>query len=964
MRVIIAIKMLFSIVLIVCLSNAELLAQVAVLTHSYTFDDGSANDQVGNADGQMHGGKIENGKYITSANGQYIELPAQLIKLNTYSSLSFEAYIVAGKDNNISTMLSFFGRSDGQRIANYFFQSVKSRGFTRSVIACKNYSNPWMTSTSVRCNALDDGQPHHVVTTFDDQVLKLYVDGLLVGSQSNEPFPVNILSNLGEQVAYLCKSGYDSNPTWLGSIDAFNIYEGILDAETIEKSAQDYLPERVYAVRSQLTDLIPAEGMISNNRLDTLKYGISLSDNWSYHAGDDLAWAAKTFDDGSWPLVRSFFYADSLQGTPWKGIGWFRREIKIDSTLYSKRVGFSLRQTAASEIYLNGKLIKSYGQIGNDSINEMLYNPNFEPFFGVLDTCATQVIAIRYSNQNALKHFRRYGNPAKNIGFNFAIGGEEKLRESTRADFMDSAVLLTSFPVFFLAFTILNLMMFFFYFKGKENFFIALYTGSATIIFGIIAYAFFTRQISEITYIMQLLIVMLVPLLMASYVFFLYTVFYKKMPRQFWPIVFSGTIISIVSITPLRAKFDFTYLLVPFILLLLVEGFRVVIKSIVQKKRNAIVIGTGVSIFSISLLLFVADAIFSNSISKFFGNSVIFSGVLSLPLTMLIYLARERARTRIDLENRIMEVEQLSEKALEQEKRTTELKVENARKEVELQKAAELKTAYLDLERAHENLKATQKQLVQAEKMASLGELTAGIAHEIQNPLNFVNNFSEVNGELITELEEEVEKGNLEEISSIIQDLKDNELKINHHGKRAEAIVKGMLLHSRSSSGQKEPSDINKLADEYLRLSYHGLRAKDKSFNADYKLEADENLPLVNVVPQDIGRVLLNLINNAFYAVSEKRKNHPYDYQPRVVVSTALRGDRVEIGVSDNGSGIPKDVLDKIYQPFFTTKPAGQGTGLGLSMSYDIITKGHRGSLTVDSKEGIGTEFKILIPIA
>ncbi|WP_163712161.1 sensor histidine kinase [Mangrovibacterium lignilyticum] len=269
-----------------------------------------------------------------------------------------------------------------------------------------------------------------------------------------------------------------------------------------------------------------------------------------------------------------------------------------------------------------------------------------------------------------------------------------------------------------------------------------------------------------------------------------------------------------------------------------------------------------------------------------------------------------------------------------------------------------------EIEKAYNDLKTTQKQLIQAEKMASLGELTAGIAHEIQNPLNFVNNFSELNSELIADLEVEVEKGNLEEVKAIAKDIKDNEQKINHHGNRADAIVKGMLQHSRAGSGQKEPTDINKLADEYLRLSYHGLRAKDKSFNADFKLEADEKLLKVNVVPQDIGRVLLNLINNAFYAVSEKQQGQPQGYQPRVLVSTHQLDDAVEIKVSDNGSGIPQDVVDKIYQPFFTTKPAGQGTGLGLSMSYDIVTKGHGGELIVESKEGLGTEFKLIIPIA
>ncbi|MBP8115020.1 MAG: hypothetical protein KAY50_06665, partial [Chitinophagaceae bacterium] len=255
------------------------------------------------------------------------------------------------------------------------------------------------------------------------------------------------------------------------------------------------------------------------------------------------------------------------------------------------------------------------------------------------------------------------------------------------------------------------------------------------------------------------------------------------------------------------------------------------------------------------------------------------------------------------------------------------------------------------LEKALVDLKSTQTQLIQSEKMASLGELTAGIAHEIQNPLNFVNNFSEVNTELIEELVEEVDKGNTSEVKAIAKDIKENEQKINHHGKRADAIVKGMLQHSRSSNGKKEPTDINALADEYLRLAYHGLRAKDKSFNATLKTDYDERINKINVIPQDIGRVILNLITNAFYAVDEKKKSGIPGYEPTVSVSTKLSpllgrgaGGEVQIIVKDNGNGIPKKVFDKIFQPFFTTKPTGQGTGLGLSLSYDIV-KAHGGEL-------------------
>ncbi|MCA6483709.1 MAG: GHKL domain-containing protein [Chitinophagaceae bacterium] len=267
------------------------------------------------------------------------------------------------------------------------------------------------------------------------------------------------------------------------------------------------------------------------------------------------------------------------------------------------------------------------------------------------------------------------------------------------------------------------------------------------------------------------------------------------------------------------------------------------------------------------------------------------------------------------------------------------------------------------LEETLMKLTNTQSQLVQSEKMASLGELTAGIAHEIQNPLNFVNNFSEVNTELIDELETEANKGNLEEVKLLAKDIKENETKINHHGKRADAIVKSMLQHSRKSSGQKELTDINALCDEYLRLSYHGLRAKDKSFNAEFDTQYDTTLAPINVVPQDIGRVILNLINNAFYAVNERqKKDKDSGYKPRVTLTTRQEGNQVVIEVADNGTGMPDQVKEKIFQPFFTTKPTGEGTGLGLSLSYDIVTKGHHGIMDVESAEGLGTRFQVKLP--
>jgi signal transduction histidine kinase len=278
--------------------------------------------------------------------------------------------------------------------------------------------------------------------------------------------------------------------------------------------------------------------------------------------------------------------------------------------------------------------------------------------------------------------------------------------------------------------------------------------------------------------------------------------------------------------------------------------------------------------------------------------------------------------------------------------------------------ARQRRKAAAKIEKAYQELKSTQSQLIQSEKMASLGELTAGIAHEIQNPLNFVNNFSEVNQELFDEMEMELKNGNPGEAYSIASNIRQNLEKINQHGKRAESIVKGMLLHSRASTGQKEFTDLNALADEYLRLSYHGMRAKDKSFNCEIRTEFDPGIGRVNLIPQDIGRVLMNLYNNAFYSLGEKLKKHENNFNPLLTVKTSRANGKAEIFIRDNGSGIAPEIMGKVFQPFFTTKPTGQGTGLGLSLSYDIITKEHSGTISVGPGPDGGAEFKIQLPIS
>ncbi|GAB3875427.1 hypothetical protein GCM10028824_30780 [Hymenobacter segetis] len=332
-------------------------------------------------------------------------------------------------------------------------------------------------------------------------------------------------------------------------------------------------------------------------------------------------------------------------------------------------------------------------------------------------------------------------------------------------------------------------------------------------------------------------------------------------------------------------------------------------------------------------------------------------GFVIIWLITFIFIARSQKK-QLEKERVLREEEEKAKRLIEAQN-------------VELERLVAERTAALthqaqELSGALVELRTTQAQLVQSEKMASLGELTAGIAHEIQNPLNFVNNFADVSAELITELEEEQLKPDrdLELEAELLADLKQNLLKISQHGGRAASIVRGMLEHSRTSSGERTPTDINQLADEYLRLAYHGLRAKDKTFNATLKPDFDPALPPVEAIAQDLGRVLLNLLSNAFYAVRQRQmRGGEAGYAPTVGISTRRVGDKVEIRVRDNGQGIPEAVRAKIFQPFFTTKPTGEGTGLGLSLSYDIVTQGHGGTLSVTSQEGSFTEFLISLPI-
>ncbi len=440
-----------------------------------------------------------------------------------------------------------------------------------------------------------------------------------------------------------------------------------------------------------------------------------------------------------------------------------------------------------------------------------------------------------------------------------------------------------------------------------------------------------------------------------------YHIFYKRLLFFFWILV-SLTLLIIIL------PFWMSLPMMPgelMLLIVILECIRVTIVAIWKKKA-------GGWIFGGAILLMICTIVLINQIGpKYLGPSQaqLLDGIesvkfvtpfsasimilyLAVPLAMSAHLILQFDRNRRKLQRKLDEVQELSQKAISQEREKQVLITsQNERLEKEVAQRTE------ELQQSLSDLKSTQVQLVHAEKMASLGELTAGIAHEIQNPLNFVNNFSEINKELIQELREANADNNQEEFEQLIRHLLENEEKVMHHGKRADAIVKGMLLHSRIGGGEKELTDINALIEDYAKLAYQGMRAHDKSFNGDFQLDLAPDLPQVEVVPQDIGRVLVNLINNAFQAVSAVENG-------TVTVSTQSLNDKVEIQVADNGPGIPDEIKNKIFQPFFTTKSAGQGTGLGLSLSYDIVTKGHGGELLVKSKEGEGAELIVRLPVS
>jgi len=677
--------------------------------------------------------------------------------------------------------------------------------------------------------------------------------------------------------------------------------------------------------------------------LDSI-FGLRLSNKagWIFNSGNKQDASSIDIDLGGWERLSPSQITNDMADSSGKFEGWFRLQFTIDSAFAKLPLYLDKEDHAAEDIYINGKLFRQFGEKGNDRDSFKEHIQDFEirtPIFLEPDT--TYTLAIHYVD------YSTYWGVAKWLPL-----GSTRFVTNDYFDYMSFIGyrhlfdLLSSF-IFFILFWLL-------YFLIKEEselLFIALF--STIMLLENISTAFYGGDSLYFTIPSHYMIILAYCgfyLELCFYLFcvlFAYKIYYGKVPK--W-LIWGSLIIPLFFFFATNDIGDFLYFIFKISI-----GIFLIYLSIKSKNK---VLSARILLYCLTLTyvitlvgLFVRQSSLTDDFSlrlimvhsDTIGKAILFLGMLAF----VAYRMKEKNEDMRQNAMELVNVEAEKSALITSQNEKLELKVKERTSE---------------LNQSLEELKATQSQLIQSEKMASLGELTAGIAHEIQNPLNFVNNFSEVNKELLDELEEEIDNGNYDEVKALAKDVSANEEKIIFHGKRADGIVKGMLQHSRSSTGQKEITDINTLSDEYLRLAYHGLRAKDKSFNATLNTDFDDSIGKLNIVAQDMGRVILNLITNAFYVVKKKKEENPKGYNPTVSVSTEKQDNMVLIKVSDNGDGVPKEVLDKIFQPFFTTKPSGEGTGLGLSLSYDIV-KAHGGELTVDTKQGEGTTFTIALPV-
>jgi signal transduction histidine kinase len=681
---------------------------------------------------------------------------------------------------------------------------------------------------------------------------------------------------------------------------------------------------------------------------------ISLSDRdgWLFREGHNVSWAYENLDMASWkkfkPTDLSPKYADKTGRVE----GWFRMKFKLDESFNDIPLSMERGCWAATDIYIDGNLFAAFGNTGTNGNAYKEYNPIDKFSLPVhLKPYVVHLIAMHFVDYispippRLLKSEVKAGSRRNSVGLSNLLKLAGPRRDLKVQDTIKRTL---KYRTIWLSVTALLAGLFwllaFQNLEERKTLTLIAVCVSFSAITNLCRFYFTDPEASFATFRLSDLIATLSSWVFYIFIFFIVT---KILHFRFqkW---FNWFLIAFSLLGVFLALFSSFYWSWQIFSIIGFFVFSYILFTSWKKLHGAqwaIVVGLSLTV------LFTGIINLRIYLKPEAGSFFLLSGVyFSIPITLLVYVSlrfREIIKEVRDNARRVVQMtEEKKEQAIQQQ---VILQQEVARQ------TSEIRTTL-------ENLRSTQTQLIQSEKMASLGELTAGIAHEIQNPLNFVNNFSEVNKELLVELLEEIRKGNYDGVKKIAADIAGNEEKISHHGKRADSIVKNMLQHSRSTTTHKEPTDINALANEYLRLTYHGIKAKDKSFNATLKTDLDTTIGNINIIPQDIGRAMLNVINNAFYTVYEKKKMQSDGFEPTVSLVTKKVGENVEIVIADNGNGIPQKVVDKIFQPFFTTKPAGQGTGLGLSLGYDIV-KAHGGDIKVETKEGEGSEFTIQLPI-
>jgi signal transduction histidine kinase len=678
-------------------------------------------------------------------------------------------------------------------------------------------------------------------------------------------------------------------------------------------------------------------------------------DGWRFHPGDDLSWAEPDFDDSDWISYKPAGLTEPIPDSLWNGYGWFRFRFAADSTAYAMVKNLYFFTRGAAEVYLDGKLVYKFGAFSTDLQGERRYTTYDRAYPPLIwQPSESHVMAVRYSYHKG-KHYKQLlGKYASTFGFGIGLTTDQLNQNMITRD----GQALREFYILgtmLLLVVLLHGFLFILFPAERSNLHITIVAFLLFLHIIVISGSLFVKQD-----VLQLMLFNYIPaiiLFLAALSMFPLTLssIFKQKPHLIHKLLI--WLFPVVALANFILSGPSANIIIVFVFVSVILFFssQVLIRAWRNKQKGVWIVAVAFLCLILSTVAFVVYSRLPNY-SDEFHSILVYLIYGSIPLGLTAFMASRFRDLYANLEQKVKERTQALNQSLE-------------------------------------DLRSTQTQLIHSEKLASLGALTAGIAHEIQNPLNFVNNFSEISNELVDEMKEELAEGlkhytadsrqsgenKLKLAEEIANNIKQNLEKILHHGKRADSIVKGMLQHSRSNTGHKESTDINAMADEYLRLSYHGFRAKDKSlsdgqagFHAEYKTDLDPGLPKINVVPQDIGRVLLNLINNAFYAVNVRRNTivkttHALSqtsppYNPTVTVTTKNLGNQVEISVKDNGKGIPEEIKDKIFQPFFTTKPTGQGTGLGLSLAYDIV-KAHGGEIKIESEDGEGTEFIIQLPI-